>query len=56
MEVKQLDGPAARLKLVQQMPYGTRIDVRLDAAATDPTEVLVALSCSFHAEQSEASP
>ena len=40
LAVEQLDGPEARLKTAQLMPYGARLDLKLAAAAGEPTSVL----------------
>jgi hypothetical protein len=42
--VEQLEGPEARLKTAQLMSYGARLDLKLAAAAEEPTSVLVQFS------------
>jgi len=42
--VEQLDGPEARMKTAQLMSYGARLDLKLAAAAEEPTSVLVQFS------------
>jgi hypothetical protein len=44
LEVRQLDGPAARVKTVQLLPYGARLDLKLVAAAEKPLAVLLQFS------------
>lgn len=39
VELRQLDGPAARLKVAQLFPYGARIDVKLDGQPAKPAVV-----------------
>ncbi len=42
--VEQLEGPEARMKTAQLMPYGARLDLKLAAAAEEPTSVLLQFS------------
>ncbi len=44
LAVEQLEGPEARLKTAQLMPYGARLDLKLAAAAEEPTSVLLQFS------------
>jgi hypothetical protein len=44
LAVEQLEGPEARLKTAQLMSYGARLDLKLAAAAEEPTSVLVQFS------------
>jgi hypothetical protein len=44
LEVEQLDGPEARIKTAQLLPYGARLDLKLAAAAEEPTNVLLQFS------------
>jgi hypothetical protein len=39
--VEQIDGPAARIKTAQLLPYGARLDLKLAVAATEPATVLL---------------
>jgi hypothetical protein len=41
LSVAQLDGPEARIKAAQLLPYGARLDLKLGAAAEQPTSVLL---------------
>jgi hypothetical protein len=41
LEVEQIDGPEARIKTAQVLPYGARLDLKLAATAEEPTSVLV---------------
>ena len=41
---EQIDGPEARIKVAQLLPYGARLDLKLAAAAEEPTAVLVQFS------------
>ena len=51
LEVEQLDGPEARIKTAQLLPYGARLDLKLAAAAEEPTSVLLQFSArTCHAE------
>ena len=43
MDIEQTDGPEARLKLAQVLPYGARVDVRLREAFAKPQSVVVEL-------------
>jgi hypothetical protein len=44
LEVEQLDGPEARIKTAQLLSYGARLDLKLAAAADEPTSVLLQFS------------
>ncbi len=44
VEVEQLDGPPARIKTAQLLPYGARLDLKLAAAADEQTSVLLQFS------------
>jgi hypothetical protein len=44
LEVEQLDGPEARIKTAQLLPHGARLDLKLAAAAEEPTSVLLQFS------------
>ncbi len=44
LEVEQIDGPEARIKPAQLLPYGTRLDLKLAAASEEPTSVLLQFS------------
>ena len=48
----QLDGPDARIKTAQLLPYGVRLDLKLAAAPDDPGSVL--LQFSARSEGSDA--
>jgi len=41
LAVEQLDGPSARIKTAQLLPYGTRLDLKLTHPATDASDVLL---------------
>ncbi len=51
LEVEQLDGPEARIKTAQLLPYGARLDLKLSAAATEPTGVLLHFSARTMARE-----
>jgi hypothetical protein len=40
-EAEQQDGPAAEVKVTQTMPYGVRLEVKLDEPAEEATSVIV---------------
>jgi hypothetical protein len=44
VSVEQIEGPAARIKTAQLLPYGARLDLKLAAAAEAPTDVLLLFS------------
>jgi hypothetical protein len=44
LQVEQLDGPDARIKTAQLLPYGVRLDLKLAATAEEPTNVLLQFS------------
>jgi hypothetical protein len=50
--VKQLDGPEARVKTVQLLPYGVRFDLKL----TDPSESAAAVLLQFSAKAAPPLP
>ena len=41
LAVEQIEGPEARIKTAQLLPYGARLDLKLAAAAEGPTAVLL---------------
>lgn len=43
-EVEQIDGPDARIKTAQVLPYGARLDLKLAAATEEPVSVLLQFS------------
>ena len=44
LAVEQIGGPEARIKTAQLLPYGVRLDLKLAAAADQPTTVLLQFS------------
>ncbi len=50
--VKQLDGPEARVKTVQLLPYGVRFDLKL----REPSESAAAVLLQFSAEAASVTP
>jgi hypothetical protein len=44
LDVEQIDGPEARIKTAQLMPYGARLDLKLAATAEEPTSVVLQFS------------
>jgi hypothetical protein len=44
LQVEQMSGPEARVKTAQLLPYGVRLDLKLAAAAEEPTSVLLQFS------------
>jgi hypothetical protein len=44
LAVEQIEGPEARVKTAQLMPYGARLDLKLAASAGEPTSVLLQFS------------
>ena len=42
--VEQLAGPEARIKTAQLLPYGVRLDLKLNAAGEQPASVLLQFS------------
>ena len=44
LAVEQIDGPQVRIKTAQLLPYGVRLDLKLAAAAEEPTAVLLQFS------------
>jgi hypothetical protein len=51
LAVEQLDGPEARMKTAQLMPYGARLDLKLASAAEQPTTVLLQFSARTVADK-----
>jgi hypothetical protein len=47
---EQLDGPAARIKPGQVLPFGIRLDLKLAAAAEEPADVLLRFTARAKAE------
>ena len=41
LSVEQIDGPEARLKTTQVLPYGARLDLKLHAASESPASVVL---------------
>jgi len=52
MSVRQLSGPAARLKTAQLLPHGVRVELKLDATTAEPADVVLkfAATCPAAAE------
>lgn len=50
--VEQVDGPEARIKTAQLLPYGARLDLKLAVAAEQPTTVLLQFSARAPREKS----
>lgn len=44
VEIEQLEGPSARIKTAQVLPYGIRLDVKLASACDKPMDILMQLS------------
>ena len=44
VEVRQVAGPACRIKPAQLLPYGVRLEVKLQAAAIEPDAIVVQFS------------
>jgi len=44
LSVSQLDGPEARIKIAQLLPYGVRLDLKLLTLSEEPASVLVQFS------------
>jgi len=44
LAVEQIDGPEARVKTAQLLPYGVRLDLKLNAAGEQPASVLLQFS------------
>jgi hypothetical protein len=53
LEVRQSEGPAARVKTGQLLPYGVRLDLKLAAAADKPSAVLLQFTARWDANQGE---
>jgi hypothetical protein len=47
LEVQQREGPAARVKTAQLLPYGARLDLKLAAAAEQPLTVVLQFIARF---------
>jgi hypothetical protein len=43
-------GPGADVKVAQVLPYGVRFEIKLDAAASEPTSVVIDFAIREHAE------
>ncbi len=52
LEFEQADGPSARVKLGQALPYGARFEVKLDAVG--PAEVMIAFSARSRISATDA--
>ena len=52
LAVEQIDGPEARIKTAQLLPYGVRLDLKLAAAADQPTTILLQFSARTTREES----
>jgi hypothetical protein len=50
--VEQLDGPESRIKTAQLLPYGARLDLKLESPADEPTNVLLQFSVRMVASAS----
>jgi len=50
VEVAQIDGPEARIKTAQLLPYGVRLDLKLAAPAEAPTAVTLHFTASCPAD------
>ncbi len=44
LEIEQMDGPEARIKTAQLLPYGARLDLKLIAPIEEPASVLLQFS------------
>jgi membrane protein implicated in regulation of membrane protease activity len=53
LAVEQADGPAARIKTAQLLPYGARLDLKLVSASEKPEQVLLEFSARSKAEEGE---
>jgi hypothetical protein len=51
LAVEQIDGPEARIKTAQLLPYGARFDLKLAAAAEEDTSVLLQFSARTAGEK-----
>ena len=51
MAVEQIEGPDARIKTAQLLPYGARFDLKLAAAADEPTAVLLQFTARTSREE-----
>ena len=49
LEVRQREGPAARVKTTQLLPYGARLDLKLAAPAEKPLVVLLQFTARWDA-------
>jgi hypothetical protein len=50
IEFEQESGPAARIKLGQSLPYGARLDVKLQSPADDSTTLAIRLLATARLE------
>ncbi len=48
--VRQISGPASRIKPAQILPYGLRLDLKRISAATETAEVVIAFSAVANSE------
>ncbi|MGW8256970.1 MAG: hypothetical protein ACWGMZ_05755 [Thermoguttaceae bacterium] len=55
LTVSQLDGPQARIKVAQLLPYGVRLDLKLSAFSLEPTSVLLKFAARSVVEGAENS-
>jgi hypothetical protein len=49
----QLDGPEARIKIAQLLPYGARLDLKLQSFHSEPANVLVKFSAKAEPSQGD---
>ncbi len=56
LSVTQLEGPAARVKTAQLLPYGMRLDMKLAETAVDGTTILLQFRASALVERAAAAP
>jgi hypothetical protein len=47
LDVQQIEGPACRLKTAQNLPFGSRIDVKLSQPAEEPTAVVLRITAGL---------
>ena len=45
-DAEPADGPPSQVRMAQALPYGVRLEVKLDKAATEASQVLVEFSIS----------
>jgi hypothetical protein len=50
LTVRQISGPASRIKPAQVLPYGLRLDLKRISAATEAAEVVIAFSAIANSE------